>query len=64
MKPTRIIQLTTILAAAASLVMSVYIFFSADGSADAKLNGIFVGTWVPSILALGAFLVVSQSKQD
>jgi len=27
---------------------------------DDKLNGIFVGTWVPSILALGAFLVAAQ----
>ena len=64
MKPTRIIQFTTLLAAGASLVMSVYVFFTPDGSMDDKLNGIFVGTWVPSILALGAFLVVSQSKKD
>lgn len=60
MKPTKILQFTTLLAAAASLVMSVWLFFSNDGSMDDKLNGIFVGTWVPSILALGAFLVASQ----
>jgi len=49
-----------LLAAAASLVLSVWLFFANDGSMDDKLNGIFVGTWVPSILALGAFLVASQ----
>ena len=60
MKPTRILQLTTLLAAAASLVLSVWLFFANEGTMDDKLNGIFVGTWVPSILALGAFLVASQ----
>jgi hypothetical protein len=29
---------------------------------DDKLNGIFVGTWVPSILALGGFLIASQKR--
>ncbi|MFZ9533324.1 MAG: hypothetical protein ACO29D_07605 [Ilumatobacteraceae bacterium] len=60
MTPTKILQFTTLLAAAASLVLSVWLFFAIDGSMDDKLNGIFVGTWVPSILALGAFLVASQ----
>lgn len=60
MKPISIIQFTTLLAAGASMVMSVYVFFAADD----KLNGIFVGTWVPSILALGAFLVVCQNKKN
>ncbi|MFZ9853004.1 MAG: hypothetical protein ACO3GG_08950 [Ilumatobacteraceae bacterium] len=60
MKPAKILQVTTLLAAAASLVLSVWLFFANDGSMDDKLNGIFVGTWVPSILALGAFLVAAQ----
>ncbi|MFM1837244.1 MAG: hypothetical protein ACO3FT_00550 [Ilumatobacteraceae bacterium] len=60
MKPVKILQFTTLLAAAASLVLSVWLFFANDGSMDDKLNGIFVGTWVPSILALGAFLVAAQ----
>lgn len=60
MKPVKILQLTTLLAAAASLVLSVWLFFANEGTMDDKLNGIFVGTWVPSILALGAFLVASQ----
>ena len=62
MKPTRILQFTTLLAAAVSLVLSVWLFFANEGTMDDKLNGIFVGTWVPSILALGAFLVASQRK--
>lgn len=62
MKPTQILQLTTLLAAAASLVLSVWLFFANDGAVDDKLNGIFVGTWVPSILALGAFLVAARRK--
>ena len=64
MKPTKILQFTTLLAAAASLAMSVWLFFANDGSMDDKLNGIFVGTWVPSILALGAFLVASQRNRN
>ncbi len=62
MKPTQILQLTTLLAAAASLVLSVWLFFANGGAVDDKLNGIFVGTWVPSILALGAFLFTARRK--
>lgn len=64
MKPTKILLTTTLLAAAGSLAMSVWLFFANDGSVDDKLNGIYVGTWVPSILALGAFLVASQRNQS
>jgi hypothetical protein len=64
MKPVKILQFTTLLAAAASLVLSVWLFFANDGSMDDKLNGIFVGTWVPSILALGAFLVAAQRSRS
>ena len=35
-----------------AFVLSVVLYFSGDEGA-----GIFVGIWVPSILALGAFLV-------
>ncbi len=64
MKPIQILRATILLAAAASLVLSVWLFFANDGAMDDKLNGIFVGTWVPSILALGAFLVSSQQKRS
>jgi hypothetical protein len=58
----RILQITTLLAAGASLILSVFLYFGNDGAMEDRLNGIFVGTWVPSILALGAFLVLSQRR--
>jgi len=39
-------------AALASFVLSVALWFSGN-----ELEGVFVGLWVPSILALGALLV-------
>ena len=62
MKPVLILRLTILFSAAASLVLSVALFFANDATTDDKLNGIFVGTWVPSILALGGFLIASQRK--
>ena len=62
MDPKKILQATTLLAAAASLAMSVYLYFSGDEVTD-KLNGIYVGVWVPSILALGAFLVAGGRER-
>jgi len=38
------------------------VVFANDSIMDDKLNGIFVGTWVPSILALGGFLIASQKR--
>jgi hypothetical protein len=61
-KPTDILRITILLAAMASLVLSVWLFFANDSTMDDKLNGIFVGTWVPSILALGGFLIASQKR--
>ena len=46
------------LAAAASFVLSVSLWFTGN-----ELQGIFVGLWVPSILALGA-IVLPQSVQS
>jgi hypothetical protein len=43
-----------ILAAFLSFVLSVVLFFGGDEN-----EGIFVGLWVPSILALGALLAPS-----
>jgi hypothetical protein len=62
MKPVFILRVTILLSAAASLVLSVALFFANNATVDDKLNGIFVGTWVPSILALGGFLIASQRK--
>lgn len=60
-KPVRILQVSTLLASGASLVASVWLYFAGSGP-DAKLDGIYVGVWVPSILALGAFLVSSSKR--
>ncbi len=45
-------RLLLFLAAAASFVLSVSLWFAGN-----ELQGIFVGLWVPSILALGAIVV-------
>lgn len=45
-------RLLILLAALLSFFASVALFFLDD-----KLNGIFVGLWVPSILALGALIL-------
>ena len=49
------ISLTTsvLIAAFLSFVLSVSLWFFAD---DAKLEAIFVGIWVPSIISLGSAL--------
>ena len=43
------------LAAFASFVASVYLWFRVD-----KDYGVFVGLWVPSILALGALMLAGR----
>jgi hypothetical protein len=60
MKPQTILKATTLLAAAGSLAMSVFLYFK--GTEFHRLDGIYVGVWVPSILSLGAFLVAGQEK--
>ena len=44
-----------------SLALSIYLFFLMD-SPDAKLYGIYVGLWVPSIL--GAYRVIQTGQDD
>jgi hypothetical protein len=63
MKPTTILRATILVGAGASLVLSVWLYFSGGSTMDDKLNGIYVGTWVPSILAFGAFLVATERKR-
>jgi hypothetical protein len=54
-------QARTLIAVAAflSFALSVVLYFSGDESA-----AIFVGIWVPSILALGAFLAPRRAGGD
>jgi len=51
-------RLLLFLAATASFVLSVSLWFAGN-----ELQGIFVGLWVPSILALGA-IVLPQSVRS
>ena len=44
-----------------SLALSIYLFFFKDNP-DAKLYGIYVGLWVPSIL--GAFRVIETGREE
>jgi len=46
-------------AAFLSFVLSVVLYFTGDEQA-----GIFVGLWVPSILALGAFILPRRAMDD
>jgi hypothetical protein len=42
----------------------VAIYFAAGDDTLGRLNGIYVGVWVPSILALGAFLLSGKSDKE
>jgi len=61
MKPKVILQASVLIAAAASLALSISLYFAGNEQTD-KLNGIYVGVWVPSILALGAFLLAGKRE--
>ncbi|NCX05966.1 MAG: hypothetical protein EBW68_09335 [Actinobacteria bacterium] len=61
MKPKVILQASVLVSAAASLALSISLYFAGSEQSD-KLNGIYVGVWVPSILALGAFLLAGKRE--
>ena len=62
-KPTmsRLAAIKALLCFAAflSFLLSVGLFFLAEH----RMQGIFVGLWVPSILALGALMLVGEDKR-
>ena len=47
-----------IIAAGLSFLLSVYLWFTGY-----KDEGLFVGLWVPSILALGAFIYAGRNSR-
>jgi hypothetical protein len=59
-KPERILKGSFMLAAFASFLLSVTIYFQAGDDINGRLNGIYVGIWVPSILALGTFVLAHR----
>ena len=56
MNRLKLAKLGFVIAAGASFLFSVYLWFS--GSKD---EGLFVGIWVPSILSFGALLLGGKS---
>ena len=60
MSPERILKGTFLVATFDSFLLSVIIYFQAGDDVNGRLNGIFVGIWVPSILALGAFVLAPR----
>lgn len=52
------LRAVVLLAAFASFLLSVYLFFVANEESQ----GIFVGLWVPSILSLGAVLLTAEQR--
>jgi hypothetical protein len=63
MNPDLILKGTALVAAFASFVLSVTLYFRADDVLG-RLNGIYVGIWVPSILALGALILAGSKKRE
>ncbi len=53
-----IAKLLILSASFASMLFSIYLFYSKDTQ-----NGIFVGLWVPSILSAGNLLFVGTHEQ-
>lgn len=62
MKPQLILKATILIASFASFVLSVSIYFQAGDDVLGRLNGIYVGIWVPSILALGAVILAGAGR--
>ena len=60
MTPERILKGTLLFAAFASFLLSIIVYFQAGDEVNGRLNGIFIGIWVPSILALGTFLLAHK----
>ena len=64
MKPKTILKAALLFAAFTSFVASVSIYFAAGDDILGRLNGIYVGVWVPSILALGALLLSGSDRKQ
>jgi hypothetical protein len=61
--PDLLLKATFMFAAFASFLLSVSLYFSAGTNTAGRLNGIFVGIWVPSILALGSFILAHRKPK-
>jgi hypothetical protein len=64
MSPDLILKGTALVAALASFVLSVTLYFRAGDDILGRLNGIYVGIWVPSILSLAAVILIKSAKSE
>lgn len=64
MNPERVLKGTFMVAAFASFLLSIIIYFQAGDDVNGRLNGIYIGIWVPSILALGAFVLAHRQPRQ
>jgi hypothetical protein len=55
---TDLIKLIFVVAGILSFVFSVYLWFAVD-----RLQGVFVGVWVPSMWSLGALLLAGEQRR-
>ena len=55
-RPVGMLKIVLLVAAFASFLLSVYLYFIAQDTTA----GIFVGIWVPSIQSLGALLLAGE----
>lgn len=57
-RPVGMLKITLLVAAFASFLLSVYLYFIVEDTSA----GIFVGIWVPSIQSLGALLLAGERR--
>ncbi len=62
LRPETVLKAALLLAAFVSFLISVILYFRAGDNVSKRLNGIYVGIWVPSILSLGAFILAGTKR--
>ena len=62
LRPETVLKIALLLAAFVSFAISVTLYFQAGDDVLKRLNGIYVGIWVPSILSLGAFILSGTKR--
>jgi hypothetical protein len=63
LKPEVVLKGSLFLAAFLSMVLSIVLYFAAGDDTNGRLNGVFVGIWVPSILSMGALLLTGRESR-
>lgn len=63
LKPDVVLKGSLFLAAFLSMVLSIVLYFAAGDDTNGRLNGVFVGIWVPSILSMGALMMSGREPR-